>query len=339
MLILLMVTIHPGPAVAEVSSPPILQTPAQATTSPRRGLVTSTSNLRASPSMQSPVVTIAREGAHVEILMEDGRWYHVRSDEGVEAWIYSSLVRIEQEPIEGPSATPVRIAQPGIMEHLLPMTTKSDVFVEFQPENTSANQQSGASSVTLIDALHVLSEKWLSGWFINPLLSDFQGRLAAYVIIAFVLVLMLSVTLQLRAARQLRRTMQEMGQILDIVEEFYAGSTLAWTNDRAATLNLVAAEALAQQNPQPALELSPIENAVLEVLSNRREVSEPELGKLLAEGGFTGVLIKAVIGDIIRKTEMMGLPWVEVRYARGQYSYRLRPATVPKPNEQQLNRP
>jgi hypothetical protein len=179
----------------------------------------------------------------------------------------------------------------------------------------------------------------LSGWFINPLLSDLQGRLAAYVIIAFVLVLMLSVTLQLRAARQLRRTMQEMGQILDIVEEFYAGSTLAWTNDRAATLNLVAAEALAQQNPQPALELSPIENAVLEVLSNRREVSEPELGKLLAEGGFTGVLIKAVIGDIIRKTEMMGLPWVEVRYARGQYSYRLRPATVPKPNEQQLNRP
>jgi hypothetical protein len=289
--------------------------------------------------MQSPVVTIAKEGAHVEILTEDGRWYLVRSDEGVDAWIYSSLVRIEQGPIGGYSPTPVRMAQPGIMEPLLPATTKSDVFVESQPKHSSVNQQSGASSVTLIDAPHVLSEKWWSGWFVNPLLAHLQGRLAVYVVIAFVLVLVLSATLQLRAARQLRRIMQEMGQILDIMEELYAGSTLTWTNDRAAMLHFVAAEALPQQTQCPTVEFSAIENTVLEVLSNRREVSEPELGKLLAERGFAGVLIKAVIGDIVRKTEMTGLPWVEVRYAQGQYSYRLCPETVPNPSEELFNRP
>jgi hypothetical protein len=338
MLIWLMVAIPPWQAVAEVTNPPLSHTTEQAKTSPRRGIVTSTSNLRASPSPQSAVIAIAKEGTHVEIFMEARRWYHVRSADGVKAWIYKSLVLTEEEPIEGPNAPPLAFTQPEITEPLLAVTTKSDALVEFQPENTAEDQESGASSVTLIDEPHVLSQKWWLGWSIDPSLIHLQD-LSAYVIMALVMVLVLSVTLQLRAARQLRRAMQEMGQILDIVEEFYAGSTLAWTNDRATTLNLVAAEALAQQNPQPALELSPIENAVLEVLSNRREVSEPELGKLLAEGGFTGVLIKAVIGDIIRKTEMMGLPWVEVRYARGQYSYRLRPATVPKPNEQQLNRP
>src|ERR687897_869191 len=92
MLISLMVAIPPWQAVAEVTSPPLSHTTEQAKASPRRGIVTSTSNLRASPSLQSAVVAIAKEGTHVEILMEARRWYHVRSADGVKAWIHKSLV-------------------------------------------------------------------------------------------------------------------------------------------------------------------------------------------------------------------------------------------------------
>ena len=90
------------------------------------------------------------------------------------------------------------------------------------------------------------------------------------------------------------------------------------------------------QTPRPEIELSAIENTVLEALSDQREVQEPEIGKLLEERGLAGVLIKAVIGGIIRKTGMAELPWVEVRYAQGRYSYRLRPEAVPKPSEPPL---
>jgi SH3-like domain-containing protein len=328
MLISLMVATHPWQAVAKVTSTPLSHTSEQATTSPRRGIVTSTSNLRDSPSMQSAVVAIAKEGTHVEILLEAKGWYHVRSGEGVEAWIYKSLVLIEREPIEGPSATPVALAQPEIMESVVAVTTKSDGFVEFQSESIPEDQGSNASSAALIDEPHVLPQQWWPGWFIDPLLSHLQD-LEDYAIIALVMVLVLSVTLHLRAARQLRRAMQEMGQILDMVEGLYAGSTLARTNDRDTTLNPMPAEALAQRAPRSGIEFSPTENAVLEALSTQREVQEPELGEILEERGLARVLIKAVIGGIVRKTGMTGLPWVEVRYVQGRYSYRLRPEAVP----------
>jgi hypothetical protein len=323
MLISLMVAIPPWQAVTEVTSPPLSHTTDQATTSPRRGIVTSTSNLRASPSPQSTIVAIAKEGTYVEILIEARRWYHVRSAEGVKAWIYKSLVLIEEEPIEEPSAPPLAFAQPEITEPLLAVTTESDALVEFQLENTPENQESGASSVTLIDEPHVLSQKWWPGWSIDPSLIHLQD-LAAYVIMALVMVLVLSVTLQLRAARQLRQAMQEMGQILDIVEELYAGSILARTNEEDTTLNpMPPAEALVQQTTRLRIEFSPIEHTVLEALSDQREVQETELEKILAERGFAGILIKAVIGDIIRKTGITGLPWVKVRYVQGRYCYRL----------------
>ena len=60
-------------------------------------------------------------------------------------------------------------------------------------------------------------------WDSDTWLSHLQGR-AAYVIIALIIVLVLAIGLQLRAARQLRRATQEVGQIFDIVEEIYAGS-------------------------------------------------------------------------------------------------------------------
>jgi hypothetical protein len=339
MLISLMVAIPPWQAVAEVTNPPLSHTTEQAKTSPRRGIVTSTSNLRASPSPQSAVIAIAKEGTHVEIFMEARRWYHVRSADGVKAWIYKSLVLIEEEPIEGPNAPPLAFTQPEITEPLLAVTTKSDALVEFQPENTAEDQESSASSVTLIDEPHVLSQKWWLGWSIDPSLIHLQD-LSAYVIMALVMVLVLSVTLQLRAARQLRRAMQEMGQILDIVEELYAGSTLARTHEGDTTLNpMPPAEALVQQTARLRIEFSPIEHTVLEALSDQREVQETELEKILEERGLAGVFIKAVIGNIIRKTGMTGLPWVEVRYVQGRYCYRLLPEAVPKLSTPPLQRP
>ena len=93
------------------------------------------------------------------------------------------------------------------------------------------------------------------------------------------MVLVLSIALQLRAARQLRRAMQEVGQILDIVEEIYAGGMLARTSDSGPILNPMAAEALSQQPPPPGIEFSPTEYMVLEALSDQPEVQETELGK------------------------------------------------------------
>jgi len=127
--------------------------------------------------------------------------------------------------------------------------------------------------------------------------------------------------------------MREMGQILDIVEEIYAGDRLARTSDGSIILHPITAEALVQQPLPPGIEFTPIEHIVLEGLSDQREVQEAELGKILNEKGSSGVLIKAVIGDIIRKTTAIGLPWVEVHYVQGRYRYRLRHETGPNRSE------
>ena len=74
---------------------------------------------------------------------------------------------------------------------------------------------------------------------------------------------------------------------------------------------------------------------MLQALSVQPVVQEAELRKFLAEKGLTGVLIKAIIGDIVRKTGALGLPWVEVRYVQGRFRYRLRPDAVSNPSIQQ----
>jgi hypothetical protein len=122
------------------------------------------------------------------------------------------------------------------------------------------------------------------------------------------------------------------------VEEIYAGGMLVRTNDSGTMLNPMTAEVPAQQPPPPGIEFSPTEYMVLEALSDQLEVQETELGKILDEKGCTGVLIKAIIGDIVRKTEMIGFPWVEVRYVQGRYRYRLRPEAVPNLSVQRLER-
>jgi SH3-like domain-containing protein len=337
-LISLTAAILPWQTLAETTSTALSYTLEQTPGPLRRGIITRLSNLRASPSIHSEIVTVAKEGTRVQILLESGRWFHVRSDKGVEAWIYKPLVLIDRESIKDPSGTPEAAAPSDLAETALAVAATPEVFVEFQAASPPEEPESEASPAAPIDEPEVLPPVTWVAWFLDAWLSHLRGP-AIYVIIALGLLLVLSVTLQLRSSRQFRRTLQDMGQILDLVEEVYGTGVLARTSDSSAALPPMPAEDLAQQPGRPGIEFSPLEYAVLEALSDQREVQEAELGKVLAEKGFTGVLIKAVIGDILRKTGIFGLPWMEVHYAQGRYRYRLRPEAMPHLSEQRLENP
>ena len=132
--------------------------------------------------------------------------------------------------------------------------------------------------------------------------------------------------------------MRGTGQILDAVEEIYARGVLARTSDSGTALHPMAAGALALQRAPPGVEFSPTEYTVLEALWDQREIQEKELEKILAEKGSTRLLVKAVIRDIVRKTGIVGVLWVEVRELQGRCYYRLRAEAVLNLNEQPLER-
>jgi len=249
MLIYLTVAILPWQAMADTISAPQSNSSEHTRGSPRRGVVTIMSNLRTTPSIHSDIVAIAKEGTHVEILVETERWYRVRNEEGVEAWIYKPLVLIEPMPLKGPSAIPAASAQPDIEDTPAASATTPAVATESRSENTPEQQDLGASPAVLLEEQRASSKAIGIDWLSDTMLPYVQG-LGAYVIIALVLVLVLSIALQLRAARQLRRAMQEMGQILDIVEEIYTDGTIARTSDRGAPLQPISTEAPSHQ-PQP----------------------------------------------------------------------------------------
>jgi hypothetical protein len=337
MVITLVVTILPWQTVAETTSPALAHRLEQAPGALRRGVVTIISKLRTSPSMHSEIVAVAKEGTRVMILLESGRWLQVRSEEGVEAWIYKPLVSIEQERRQSPSGTPGEVASSDRTESASTAAATPDVLYESSTENTLEGPESDTSAAAPIPELHIPPQMTWTAWVSATWLSHIQGR-ATYIIIALIMVLVLSIAFQVRAARHLRRAMQEVGQIFDMLEEIYTGGTLARTSDSTAMPNPMTAEALVQQPLPQGLEFSPIEHIVLQALSDQPEVQETELRKILDEKGFPGVLIKAIIGDIVRKTEIKGLPWLEVRYVQGRYRYRLRPEVAPNLNVQRLVR-
>jgi hypothetical protein len=334
----LMAAILPWQTMAETTSAAPSYAPEQIPGPLRRGIITLLANLRASPSMHGEIVAVAKEGTRVQILLESGRWFHVRSEEGVEAWIYKPLVLIDQESIKDLSGTPEAPAPSDLAEPASAVAATPEVFVEFQAASPPEEPESDASPAAPIDEPEVLPRVAWVAWFLDTWLSHPRGP-GVYVIIALGLLLVLSITLQLRSSRQLRRTLQGMGQILDIVEEVYGAGVLARASDSSAAPPPMPTKDLAQQPVRPGIEFSPLEHVVLEALSDQREIQEAELGKVLAEQGFTGVLIKAVIGDILRKTGIFGLPWMEVRYAQGRYRYRLRPEAIPHLSEQRLENP
>jgi hypothetical protein len=201
-----------------------------------------------------------------------------------------------------------------------------------QPELTTEHQESSVSSAIPGDALQLPVEQDVTIWSVAPILPYVQG-LGGYIVPILVAVLVFSIVLQLRAARQLRRAMHEMGLILDIIEDIYAHGMLAQTGGMGASPRTVPNSTTASQADRPMLEFSSVERAVLQALSDQRDVEEGELVKTLTEQGFPGVLIKAVIGEIIRKTRAAGRAWVEARYSQGRYRYQLRAERVANFNQ------
>ncbi len=325
----------PGHAIAETADASHPNPPEQGSGYPRHGLVAAMSNLRASPSTQSEVVAVAKVGMPVEILTETERWYRVKSEEGLQAWIHKSLVRIEPAPPKMLPTMPETAVQPDVKERSSAPTVIAQASTtpdESQPEHPADAQNLGFPFSVFGDTPLIPVESTGVSWSIDAILAHVQG-LSIYVIPALVLLLILSLTLQLRAARQLRQAMQELGEIFDIVEEIYANGLLAPTSSRGAIRTAIAKGAAAAQVESPAIEFSSVERAALEAMSHQREVQEGELAKILAEKGFGGVLVKAVVGNIIRKTRATGLPWVEVRYIQGRYRYQLRSEGVSSPSE------
>jgi hypothetical protein len=336
LVIWLAVGISPWPVMAETANPPPSPLPERASVFPRYGTVTQTSNLRASPSLLSEVVGVAKEKGRVKILQESGRWYQVSGEDGVDAWIHKSLVLIDQEATQSPSATP---GDPG-QSDLVGITPGPPPVVMSESPAEDTVEEVGAVAVppAPVDWPYgYLDTEWTKG-LAEAVLTQNHGP-AAYVIGALALALMLSVALQLRAGRQLRKAMQEMGQILDIVEEIYAGGLLARLGESDPAFHPVTAPAPAQPTTSQGPDFSATECAVLEALSDQPEVQEAELGKMLAEKGFAGILMKAVIADILRKTSAVGLPWVEVLYAQGRFRYRLRQKGVPNADGAQSQQP
>jgi SH3-like domain-containing protein len=318
-------------AVAETTNP-LRPVPLEHVTGfPKRGSVTTMANLRSSPSMQSEIVSIIKDGMPIEILMESGRWYRVKTEEGIEAWIGKSLVFVEPTARKMPSPVSGTPVQPEVQEvegSPSPAPVMADASAEMTPprpeaEDTADHQDAGFSQELSEEAPPPSLKGAELNWSIEGIFPYVQG-LEAYVIPALVVVLLLAISFQLKAARQLRRAMQEMGLILDIIDEIYANGMLAQTGGSETMAKALPDGTSALRPEPPSPQFSALEHAMLQAMSDHREVEERELAEALAAKGFAGVLIKAVIGEIIRKTKTIGQQHIEVRYVQGRYRYQLR---------------
>jgi Bacterial SH3 domain len=326
-------------AVADPTSaaPPSAQEPV--TGSLPRGIVTTMANLRAAPSMQSEVVAVAKDRMPVEILAETGRWYRVRTEDGLEAWIGKSLVVIESTPLKTrttvstktdfpetsplkdvPTAPPMRIDPPPTTDEDPPAPPAA---VPAWETNLTPPQSESVAFFSV--------EQGEASWSVDTLLM-YVRSLEAYLFPSLLLILTLAIVTQLRAARQLRRAMYEMGLILDIIEDISAQGFFAQTEGSQALPHGARRAASVMPVQGPTVEFSPVERAVLQALSHQREVPEGELADILTQQGFSGTLVKAVMAEILRKTKATGQPLVGVRYTQSGYTYQLRSGeSTPQP--------
>jgi hypothetical protein len=187
---------------------------------------------------------------------------------------------------------------------------------------------------------------------------DFRD-LSGYLLAALLASLVAVIGLQLRTARQLKQTRHEVDQIAhhpapaqqqtpstSIFSQQAEGTLEPKGISQASTTRSVSKQAQRAEGSQHAVvpvpphadiarlpdlpvELSPLERAVLKAIYGHEEVQEGELRKTLENRGFPGVLIKAVIGDIMRRTGSDSPPWISVSYAQGRYTYRLQLHNVP----------
>lgn len=324
---LLLIAVMLGSAGAAME--PLSSSTTTATEAPRRphlrGVIRATAKLRDIPSMQSEVVGVAKEGAQVGVLEASGPWVRVRTEAGVEAWVYKSLLRLEQVPPEPAprappaesSSSPASLGDPADPPALIPYPFPAAEAPARRGEPSLLAQPVGVAewgAPTPIAAVFAWCE--LIGAHIHAV--------GGYLLAGLAGILTISIALQLRAARQLRRTMHEMSHILEVVEAIQAEIPIAPALSVAPTAALPGPPGASSLAPGPLFPFTAVERAVLETLAEHGEVQERELRRILAGKGCPRVLIKAVIGDLVRKTAADGVPWVEARYAQGQFTYRWR---------------
>lgn len=292
-----------------------------------RGVTLLSANLRDAPSMQSEIVVVAREGALLDILDERGQWFRVRTEAGVEAWIHKSLLHL----------TPVHLAQES--HQASDPSTPIPAHISLPPASLGANLPVVSEPTALPQALSappLLLAQPLGADepsmpapdpnFLRPLalIATHVEENSGYFLAGVAFILILSIGLHLRATRQLKRTTRDLSQILDLVEAIQAESL----PEPAPSLMPATAIAPPSGGVPPSSwamrEFTPVERVILEAITEHGEVHERQLGQILEEKGCSPRLIKAVIGDLVRKTAADGLPWVEARYTQGRFVYRLR---------------
>jgi hypothetical protein len=327
LLVMVLLLCSSGAAIEWIASPTV-KVEEEPRRSPNRGIVLLSANLRDAPSMQSEVVGVAREGTLLDIFEEKGSWFRVKVEGRVEAWIHKSLLRVEPmrpepEPLRPASSDPVPPANVGAFAEPSP-----PVVLPLLASETPPPREKPPDTVLIAQPIAAAEPAPSTPGFEFPALFDViaayvQGS-GGYFLAGLVVILIVSIGLQLRAARQLKRTMREMNHLLEMVETLQAESPAAPVLSPQPEVALAHPSRALPSHPAPMIPFTPVERAVLDTIAEHGELHERELGKILASKGFSRVLIKAVIGDLVRKTAVDGLPWVEVRYAQGRYTYRLR---------------
>jgi Bacterial SH3 domain len=96
------------------------------------GVVTHHATLRSDPSSQHRPILVLQSGEDVEVLdpTPTHKYYHVRTADGTEGWVYSRNIEIiSTAPAVvggGTPATPTNVAQPGVSTSLSPNWDKPD---------------------------------------------------------------------------------------------------------------------------------------------------------------------------------------------------------------------
>jgi hypothetical protein len=309
-------------AGVEVFSPPPPAAQTAAEIVAIRGIVAANANLRHAPSLHSDILATVRQGTLVQIVAEQGQWAQVLAANGVKGWLYKPLIRQDPES-PGFAAAALPEVSPPTGERpdtartppSIPSAVPPPAREQAAPPPPAAPDPGGMALPSAPTAAPL--RRWLDA------LGGDVPAVGLYVIAGLVSLLILAIALQLRAASQLKRGMRDMQRLMEAVEELSAEQGKVYAFPREPSPSAQPLAAAAKPPSRRSRPLMPVEAAVLEALSAHDELREGQLAAILAARGFPGVLVKAVVGELIRKSEHSGLPRIEVRYTQGRYTYRL----------------
>jgi hypothetical protein len=113
-------SVEPGKESSPPSSPPVVETPKTSSPPPpppkalpKTQVAWATVNLRKGPGMKYKVVAKATKGTSLAILEEKKGWYHVRMENGKEAWISKTATTEGAKAHPAPASSPSRASSPS----------------------------------------------------------------------------------------------------------------------------------------------------------------------------------------------------------------------------------